>query len=89
MDEDEGYKCCVVLYTCTSTRGVVLNLVPDTSSKEFIDSLKRFIARRGCPVEILSDNGSAFTAAETQKFVTGRNLSWKFTLAKAPWYGDI
>ena len=93
LDEDEGYKCYVVLHTSASTRGVILGLVPDTSSKEFIylfiDSLKRFIARRWCPVEILSDNGSAFTAAETQKFVTGRNLSWKFTLAKALWYGGI
>ena len=59
----------------------------DTSAKEFINSLKRFIARRGCPQKILSDNGGAFTATETQKFVAERNVKWKFT--KAQWYGAI
>ena len=77
------------MYTCASSRGVILDLVPDTSSKEFISSLKRFIARRGCPQEILSDNGGAFLAKETQVFAAERNVKWSFSLAKAPWYGGI
>ena len=54
-----------------------------------MNSLKRFIARRGCPQQILSDNGSAFYAIETQKFATERNVKWKYSLTKAPWYGAI
>ena len=64
IGEDEVHKCHVVLYTCASSRGIILDLVPDTSVKEFINSLKRFIARRGCPQKILSDNGGEFTATE-------------------------
>ena len=51
--------------------------------------MKRFIARRGCPREIWSDNGGAFVANETKKFVAERNIQWSFSLAKAPWYGGI
>ena len=78
----------MVLYTCASSRGVVLDLVPD-SAKEFVNSLRRYIARRGCPQEILSDNGSAFTADRMQTFVAEMNVKWQFTLTKAPWYGGI
>ena len=69
LEDDYGlFKCYVVLYTCASTRGVVLELVPDASSKNFVCSFRRFIARRGCPAELLSDNGTVFTCQETQKF---------------------
>ena len=88
-EENEVRKCFVVLYTCASSRGILLDLVIDTSAKELIESLKRFIARRGCPREILSDNGGAFIAKDTQVYVAERNIKWKFSLAKAPWYGGI
>ena len=89
VNEDDIHKCYVLLYTCAASRGVLLDLVPDTSAKEVIDSLKRFIARRGCPKEILSDRGSGFVASETQAFATERNIKWSFSLTKAPWYGAI
>ena len=65
-DENESHKSYVSLYTCASTRGVVLDLVHDGQAKTFINSCIRFISRRGCLQEILSDNGSAFMADETQ-----------------------
>ena len=34
-DACDLFKCYVVLYTCASTRGVILELVPDVSSKYF------------------------------------------------------
>ena len=88
-DEEKINKCYVVLYTCASTRGVVLEVVRDASAGVFIDSLRRFIARRGCPQVILSDNGKAFTAIETQEFVAERNISWKFNVAASPWTGGF
>ena len=39
IDEDYMYKCCIVIYTCTSTRGVSFDLVPDASAETFINSL--------------------------------------------------
>ena len=70
-------------------RGVVLDLVHDGQAKTFINSCIRFISRRGCPQEILSDNGSVFTADETQTFAANRNITWKFNIAEAPWFGGF
>ena len=89
LDECDLFKCYVVLYTCTFTRGVILELVPDASSKYFIYSLRKFISRRGCPGKIFTDNGEVFTSQETQKFATNRNIEWQFSLSNAPWYGGF
>ena len=88
-DEHQLFKCYVVLYKCATTRGVVLDLVPDASAKTFVNSLKKFISRRGCPRIILSDNGTAFIAELTQNFATIRNIKWKFSLTEAPWFGGF
>ena len=90
LGDDYGlFKCYIVLYTCASTRGVVLELVPDASWKNFVYSFRKFIARRGYPGELLSDNGTVFTSQETQQFASNRNISWKFSLTNAPWYGGF
>ena len=51
-------------YACSLTRAVYLNLVKSLVTSEFIESLKRFIARRGRQDKIYLDNGSTFKAAE-------------------------
>ena len=87
--DKEMFKCYVVLYTCASTRGVVLDLVHNGTARTFISSFTRFIARRGCPVVVLSDNGSNFIAEETQQYAASKNVEWKFNLESAPWYGGF
>ncbi|XP_068707968.1 uncharacterized protein [Montipora foliosa] len=59
--EMEAY---IVLYACSLTREVYLDLLPSQSTDEFLSSLKRFIARRGHPEKIFSDNGSSEVAEE-------------------------
>ena len=86
---DKMHKIHVVLYTCAATRGVVLDIVGNLSSASFVNSLRRFIAERGVPRLIVSDHGSAFTAAETQSFVSDRVIRWQFNLEAAPWWGGI
>ena len=81
------YKCYIVIYTCASTRGAVLDLVPDVSAEIFVNSLSKFISRRGYPQMILSDNGSPFIADITQNFVASKNVKWDFNLANAPYGG--
>ena len=88
MNERDPFKCYIVIYACASTRGVILDVVPDDSAETFINSLKKFITRRGCPVKI-SDNGGVFVADTTQKFVSFRNVKWDFSLKQAPWYGGF
>ena len=65
-------KAYIALFTCTSTRAVHLKLCRDLSSAEFQRALKEFIARRGCPQTVVSDNGKTFVA-------TGK---WLSTLKK-------
>ena len=38
-------KCYVILYTCTTTRGFLLELVKDGNTKTLINKLRTFIAR--------------------------------------------
>ena len=75
-------KYYVVLYTCSSTRGVILDVVQNTEAKVFVKSFSRFIAMRGCPVTVLLDNGSAFIAQETKSFVSSKNIEWRFNLGQ-------
>ena len=86
IDEDDMYKCYIVIYICASTRGVVLDLVPDASTETFVNSLSKLISGEGCPQKILSDNCSPFIADITQKFVTSKNVEWHFNLSNSPWY---
>ena len=60
------YKAWIFLFTCASTRGLFLDLVPDCTSASCIRGLRRFFSKRGIPQQIISDNGSQFTATETQ-----------------------
>ena len=51
------HKVYVTSFTCASSRGVILDVVPRLDASSFIRNIKRFISRRGCPKYIISDNG--------------------------------
>ena len=70
------YKAWVTLYACASTRATLLDLVPRPKSTSFINSFCRMIARRGCPNNIISDNGKSFISDETQSFATNLGINW-------------
>ena len=53
----------IVIYSCSLTRAVFLELLPRLETGEFIESLKPLIARRGRLTKIYSDNGRTFIAA--------------------------
>ena len=55
-DGSVSSKVWVALYTCCITRGVHLKLVPDMTTQTFLKSFRRFAARRGIPVQVISDN---------------------------------
>lgn len=68
-----GYACkptIVKAYICVfvslSVKAVHLELVTDLTSEAFIACLKRFIARRGLPSLIWSDNGTNFVGAKRE-----------------------
>ena len=53
----------ICLYTCCVTRAIHLALAPSLTTSVFLRSLRRFSARRGTPLLMLSDNGKTFKSA--------------------------
>ena len=84
-------KCYIALFTCTSTRAVHLELVPDLHANSFIRALNRFIGRRGVPSHIVSDNGKTFVDQHIQNYIRSRgaNLVWRFNVPTASWWGGV
>ncbi|KAL6742508.1 hypothetical protein Aduo_015652 [Ancylostoma duodenale] len=97
-------KVWVCLFTCMATRAVHLELVLNNSTQEFLLALRRFIARRGTPDHILSDNATTFVSANdvmndvifssssVEKLtneLANRKIVWKFTTPLSPWKGGF
>jgi len=53
-------KAYIILFTCTNTRAVYLELCKDLTAPVFQRALKEFVARRGSPRLMVSDNGRTF-----------------------------
>ena len=94
----EMVKSYIVLFTCFITRAVHLELVLDLTTITFVSSLRRFCARRGTPVRIVSDNAKTFKAAskllyefvstaEVENFLLSKRIEWRFNLDRSPWMG--
>jgi hypothetical protein len=56
-------KSYFVIFACSLSRAVHLELLRNLETSTFIVSFKRFIARRGQPRVVYSDNGGAFVKA--------------------------
>ena len=96
-------KRWIVLYTCASSRGVILDVVESMDTPTFILSLRRFVARRGLPLEIWSDNHATLKKANRELLTLWRMLDkkmiesveefkhiqfhWEFIPPKAPHHG--
>ena len=91
-------KAYLVLFDCRLTHGVYLDLLPSLETDKFLPCLKRFIARRGRPSMVCSDNGCTFQAAakwldkvhEQEKFhnvLAELGIVWRFNLSRTPWLG--
>ncbi|UYV71063.1 hypothetical protein LAZ67_8001573 [Cordylochernes scorpioides] len=90
-------KAWIVIFTCAVYRGVHLELVTSLSMEAFLQAFRRFIARRGRPLIVYSDNGTNFKGmANALKKIdfsrlkcdpTLKNITWKFITPGAPWWG--
>ena len=91
-------KAYLLLCTCSLSRAVHLELLPTLETQEFIRSLKQFVARRGRPRKIYSDNGGTFVGAarwlqitmhdeKFNDFLASNEIRWQFNLSRAPWWG--
>ena len=93
-------KAYIALFSCCVTRAVHLELVEDLSTGTFKRCLRRFIAKRGMPVLIVSDNAKTFQATEkalkklfdhpeVKADLERDRIEWKFNIERAPWWGGF
>lgn len=59
-------KVYVCIFVCMVIKAVHLEVVSDLSSEGFLAAMRRFVARRGLPSHIYSDNGTNFVGANNQ-----------------------
>nr|XP_021334729.1 uncharacterized protein LOC101884915 [Danio rerio] len=55
-----------IIFKCLTTRAVYIDLLASIDSDSFLMALRRFIARRGKPYELLSDQGTNFKGGERE-----------------------
>ncbi|WKX89443.1 hypothetical protein Q1695_008809 [Nippostrongylus brasiliensis] len=97
-------KTWICLITCMATRAIHLEVVLDNSAQEFLLAFRRFVARRGAPRIIYSDNSTTFHAAENiiktvlhapaswktiTDYCTARKIIWRFITPLSPWKGGF
>ena len=91
-------KAYLTFFTCSLSRAVHLEILPSLETDKFIACFKRFIARRGRPRVIYSDNGGTFIKTNKwlrqlrkderlQGLLDEYEINWKFNLSRAPWWG--
>ena len=88
------------LFTCLTTRAVHIEVVPSLDTSSCVMGVERFIARRGTPTTIMSDNGTSFVGAQKELIAcveswnklapavfVQKGIKWKFNPPSAPHHG--
>nr|XP_049699599.1 uncharacterized protein LOC126053427 isoform X1 [Helicoverpa armigera] len=72
-------KAYLCIFVCLAVKAVHIELVTDLTKEGYMAALNRFVARRGKPKSILSDNGTNFvgTCNELQQFLKQSNISYE------------
>ncbi|XP_065093209.1 uncharacterized protein LOC135713919 [Ochlerotatus camptorhynchus] len=79
-------KRWIALFTCLTVRAVHLEVVHSLTTSSCVSAVRRFIGRRGAPVEFYSDNGTNFQGAERLlREQIEQGLSATFTSSKCKW----
>lgn len=92
-----------VLFTCLAVRAVHIEVANSLDTESFIHALRRFIARRGQPQCIRSDNGSNFVIGEKElreaiqvrnqqkihEFLLAKGIEWVLNPPAASHHGGV
>ncbi len=92
-------KVYIAIFTCATYRAIHLELCSSLTTEVFIAALRRFVARRGRPSTIYSDNGLNFVGCSNAlkkvdwkkitDFATVTQIRWKFNPPTAAWWGGF
>lgn len=94
------YGC---IFTCFTTRAVHLEVINSLDSDAFLNAFRRFIARRGLPKKVFSDNAKNFVAGESElrkefkrysretlaSYGANHGIEWVFIPPHAPHMGGV
>ncbi|XP_028156849.1 uncharacterized protein LOC114350305 isoform X2 [Ostrinia furnacalis] len=74
----KSYLC---IFVCLAVKAVHIELVTDLTKEAYLAALNRFVARRGKPRSILSDNGTNFVGAsnDLHNFLLESDLAYDVT----------
>ena len=86
-------KSYICLLTCTSTRAIHLELTLKLDVSSFLLAFRRFVARRGLPATLISDNATTFKSAskevkcivrsqEVNQYLVNNQTTWKFIVER-------
>ncbi|XP_063062170.1 uncharacterized protein LOC134455033 [Engraulis encrasicolus] len=64
-----------IIFKCLTTRGVYLDILSSIDVDAFLMALRRFIARRGRPAELYSDQGTNFKGGEKELHKAFKDMS--------------
>jgi hypothetical protein len=92
-----------VIFTCLSVRAIHIEVAQSLDTDSFINAMRRFIARRGTPSEMRSDNGGNFVSGEKElrlcikdwnqqkihEFLLQREIKWIFNPPTASHHGGV
>ncbi|XP_058816184.1 uncharacterized protein LOC131679471 [Topomyia yanbarensis] len=85
-----NHKRWVALFTCLTVRAIHVEVVHSLSAESCKMAIRRFIARRGTPQQIFSDNGTNFRGAArelSEEIKTiNRSIAAAFTNAETEWH---
>lgn len=103
LNNNKVEKLYICLFTCLVCRAIHLEVAQSLSAESCIAAIRRFVARRGLPQYILSDNGTNFIGARKQlrkrkldfdtKFVGSQLLNsgieWRMNPPGGPHFGGV
>lgn len=91
-----------IIFKCLTTRAVHLDILSGLDHDSFLMALRRFIARRGKPAELLSDQGTNFKGGEREireafevlhpalrNHLAKHQIQFKFNPPSAPHFGGV
>lgn len=96
----KGYIC---IFVCLASKAVHLELASELTTDAFMNSLKRFVSRRGLCRKIYSDNATNFVGSNKElteinnvlkndkfnNYLSQCNIEWHFIPARSPHMGGL
>jgi len=92
-----------VIFTCSSSRAVHLEVSHSLTTDSCIQAIRRFLARRGPVIRIRSDNGTNLVGAEAEmkrdiaswnqtqigRYLQQHHIEWTFNPPASPHFGGF